>query len=157
MPPASAKASAPLICRRSKYRTSKLWTSVAANRFVGAHRTGSLGVLRPQSKVAFDDAPRHHRHTRLDRRIIGFDLDDTGPPEVEEDEPRSGPAGDQSSPCSYRVEAKLRCVGLDQCPVQGGVGFVVNQDRAAVEHADPVNDTAHPGRPTTFGELDLRP
>jgi len=47
-----------------------------------------LIVLGAERKIASRDAPRHSRHSSLDGRVVGADLDLAPTPKIEEDEPR---------------------------------------------------------------------
>src|SRR5712671_5151576 len=125
MPPASAKAIASLICRRSKYRSSGGWSTclrlgscVRADRAVRAELARSVRMLWAEAEVARCDAGGRGPDSRFDSRVIRRHIAHLAAADVEQHETRLWAAGHQASPSSKPVQPQLHRVGLDQCGVQ---------------------------------------
>src|SRR5438105_11768357 len=85
MPPASAKAIASLIWRRSKY-----FSRIAADGTVRAQVARPLGVLRPKVKVPCGDAGRRLEHAVLDESVVRRYFVHLASPQIEQHEPGVG-------------------------------------------------------------------
>src|SRR6202158_3530410 len=192
MPPASAKAIASLIARRSKYfsRRGSLnrpelalgptcghpprpqgrlvasfgpkWASgrssgegVGADRAEGAEVARALRVLRAQAEVAGADAGGRGADLGLDAGVVGRHFACFAAAHLEQDQARLGGARQQAAMRGEPVQAKLDRVIGDLLRVERGIGLVVDEDRLAVELADPVDQAFYPRRADAHVEFDL--
>src|SRR5437588_7843745 len=138
MPPASAKAIASLIWRRSKY-----FSRIGADGTVSAQGARSLGVFRPEMKVTRGDPGRRVQHTTLDRHVVRHDVDRLAPPQVEQDQPWIAASRQQTASRSQPVAPQLERVRLEERVVEAGVGREIDQGYFALHLADPVDHSLH--------------
>src|SRR2546427_3014156 len=136
-------------------RDSYADSGICADRPERAQRAWALGVLRSKSEVPRDDARSGCSDTSLDGSIVRSDLDQIGAADVEKHQARIQPARQQPSASRQSVQPQLHRVSLDKPCVQGGIGLVVDEGRAAVDLTDPVDKPAHPSTAEPQVELEL--
>src|SRR5438128_4351553 len=134
MPPASAKAIASLIWRRSKYLSR-----IGADGTVRAELARALLVLRSQAEITGGDARGCLAHAVYHQRVIWFDAVLLAAAQIEQDQLGFATAGQQAAVRGQAVDPQLERVRRHQRRVERGIRLEVDQRDIAVDLADPVD------------------
>src|SRR5215472_12497557 len=122
MPPASAKAIASLICRRSKY-----FSRIRTHGTIGAQLARPVVVLGAESKILSADSRDGGQDALLGQRVVGGDVVQLSPPQVIEDQPGLSSTRQQSPAGGQAVDAELKRVRRKQLRIERRVGLEIDQ------------------------------
>src|SRR5215469_10966655 len=120
IPPASAKAIASLICRRSKYFSC---TGIRADRTIGAQLARPVVVLQAEPKVAGGDVGDRGQDSLLGEPPIRSHVVLLAATQVVEDQPRFPATRQQPSLRGEAVDAELEPVSIEETGIERRVGL----------------------------------